>query len=137
MTSETSENTIFRSVLLHPMLSNVNSCRRTRLMVNTYIFSSTEKEASYMQKCKSDNAFRFPRFLVPSQQRNHGKYFYCHGKYLAKENFRAPAWTSAKRYCENKTGNPEQAVSLNLARSGSQSHSAGFGSSCPLAELAI
>ena len=71
--------------------------------------------------CKSDGAFRFSRFLVPSQQRNHRKSFYCHEKYFAKENFRAPAWTLAKCYCGNKTGNPEWAVSLHLARSGSQS----------------
>ena len=31
------------------------------------------------------------------------------------------AWASAKFYCESKTGNPEQAISLHLARSGSQS----------------
>ena len=71
--------------------------------------------------CKSDNAFRFFRFLVQSRQRNHRKSFYCHGKYFAKENFRAPAWTSSKCYCGNKTGNPERAVWLHLARSGSQS----------------
>ena len=71
--------------------------------------------------CKSDNAFRFSRFLVPSRQRSRRKSFYCHGKYFAKENFRAPAWTSVKCYCGNKTGNPERAVSLHLARSGSQS----------------
>ena len=41
--------------------------------------------------CKSDDAFRFFRFLVPSRQINHRKSFYCHGKYFAKENFRAPA----------------------------------------------
>ena len=70
---------------------------------------------------KSDDAFRFSHFLVPSQQRNHRKYFYCHGKYFAKENFRAPAWTSAKFYCENKTGNPKRAVSLHLVLSSSQS----------------
>ena len=41
--------------------------------------------------CKTDNPFRFSRFLVPSRQRNHRKSFYSHGKYFAKENFRAPA----------------------------------------------
>ena len=46
---------------------------------------------------------------------------YCHGKYFAKENFRAPGWTSAKFYCGNKTGNPEWAISAHLARSGRQS----------------
>ena len=40
---------------------------------------------------KSDNAFRFSHFLAPSRQINHRKSFYCHGKYFAKENFRAPA----------------------------------------------
>ena len=68
-------------------------------------------------RCKSDNAFRFSRFLVPSRQRDHRKSFYRHGKYFATENFRAPAWTSAKCYCGNKAGNPERAVSLHLARS--------------------
>ena len=41
--------------------------------------------------CKSDDAFRFSRFLGPSQQTNHRKSFYCHRKYFAKENFRTPA----------------------------------------------
>ena len=70
---------------------------------------------------KSDNAFRFSCFLVPSRQRNHRKSYYCHGKIIANGNFHTPAWTSAKCYCGNKTGNPERAVSLHLARSGSQS----------------
>ena len=70
---------------------------------------------------KSDKAFRFSRFLVPSRLRNNRNSFYCHGKYFPNENVRAPDWTSAKCYCGNKTGNPERAVSLHLARSGSQS----------------
>ena len=41
--------------------------------------------------CRSDDAFRFSRFLVPSRQINHRKSFCCHRKYFAKENFRAPA----------------------------------------------
>ena len=41
--------------------------------------------------------------------------------YFVKENFCAPAWTSAKFYCENKTGNPEQTILAHLASSGSQS----------------
>ena len=65
--------------------------------------------------CKSDGAFRFCRFLVPSRQRSHRKSFYRHGKYFAKENFRVPASTSCK------TGRPERAVSLHLASSGSHS----------------
>ena len=70
--------------------------------------------------CKIYNLLRFSRFLVPSRQKNRRKYFYCHGKYFAKEKFRAPAWTSAKCYCGSKTGIPELAVSLHLARSDSQ-----------------
>ena len=60
--------------------------------------------------CKSDGEFRFSRIPVPSRQRNRRKSFFCHGKCFAKENFRAPAWTSAKCYCGNKTGNPEREV---------------------------
>ena len=43
---------------------------------------------------------------------------------ISKPGLRKPsctAWASAKFYCESKTGNPEQAISLHLARSGSQS----------------
>ena len=70
---------------------------------------------------KSDDVFRFSHFLVSSQQRNHIKSFYCQGKYFVNKNLPTPAWTSAKCYCGNKMGNPEWAVSLHLARSGSQS----------------
>ena len=82
-------------------------------------FRALKKEASYI--CKSADAFRFSHFLVPSRQRNHRKSFYCNGKHFAKENFRAPVWSLAECYYGNKTGNPEVAVSLHLARSGSQS----------------
>ena len=85
--------------------------------------------------CKSHGAFRFSRFLVPSRQRNHGKSFYPHGKHLAKEHYRTPASTSAKCYCGNKTGNLGHYRSILPARL--VNHSAGFGSCCPLAELAI
>ena len=52
------------------------------------------------------------RFLVASRLINHRKSFYFHGKYFAKENFRAPAATSAKCCCGNKTGNTLRSVSL-------------------------
>ena len=71
--------------------------------------------------CKSDNAFRFSRFLVPSRQINHRKSFYCHGKYLRKKTFVHPLELWRKFICGNETGNPGRAVSLHLARSGSQS----------------
>ena len=71
--------------------------------------------------CNSDNAVRFSRFLVPSRQTNHRKSFYCHGKYFAKENFSAPLEIWRNFICGNETGNPGRAVSLHLARSGSQS----------------
>ena len=48
-------------------------------------------------------------------------HLYFHGKHSAGKNFSAPAWTSTKLYCGNKTGKPEQAVTLHLARSSSQS----------------
>ena len=60
---------------------------------------------------KWDGVFQFSHFLVPSWQRNHRKSCYCHGK----QNFRAPAWTSAKCYCGNKAGSPELVVSLHIA----------------------
>ena len=85
--------------------------------------------------CKSGGAYRFSRFLFPSRGRNDRKSFYCYGKYFAKENFHTTAWTSAKCYCGNKMGNPERAVSLHLARSGSQSQ-LGIWLVLPLAELA-
>lgn len=72
--------------------------------------------------CKSDGTFQFSHFLVQSRQRNHKKSFCCHGKYFAKENFHAPAWTWAKYYCRNKMSmNPEWALSLYLSHLGSQS----------------
>ena len=60
-------------------------------------------------------------FIFTKPTENHQKSFYCHGKCFARENFRAPAWTWTKFYCGNKTGNPERAVSLQLACSDSQS----------------
>ena len=48
--------------------------------------------------------FWLSRFLVPPRLRNHRKTFYCHGKYFAKEKFRAPDWTSAKFNCGEKNG---------------------------------
>ena len=68
--------------------------------------------------CKNDGAFQFSS-SIPTEESQ--KIFYCHGKYFAKENFRAPAWTSAKCYCGNKMSNPERAVSLHLACLGTQS----------------
>ena len=72
--------------------------------------------------CKSDNAFRFSRFLVPSRQINHRKSFYCHGNIsLRKKTFVHPLELWRNFICGNETGNPGRAVSLHLARSGSQS----------------
>ena len=58
--------------------------------------------------CKSDNVFRFSRFLVPSRRRNHRKCFHCHGKYFAKENFPIPAWTLAKFIAGTKRAIPSR-----------------------------
>ena len=70
--------------------------------------------------CKSGGAFQFSCSLVASQQRNHRKSFYHHGKYFAKENFCAPAWALAK-YSGRKTVNREQARWSDSACMGSQS----------------
>ena len=83
------------------------------------LFSSTEEEASYMQKVITHFGF-LVLWFHPDREITE-KSFYCHGKYFAEENFHAPAWTSVKCYCGNKTGNPKRAVSLCLACSGSQS----------------
>ena len=88
--------------------------KSTSKMIFVLVYFRALKRKPELRICKSDNAFRFSRFLVPSRQRNHRKSF-------AKENFRAPARTSVKCCCGNKTGNPKRAVSLHLARSGSQS----------------
>ena len=95
--------------------------KNTEKMIFVLVYFGAPKRTPVI--CKSDGAFRFSRFLVPSQQRNHRKSFYCHRKYFAKENFRAPPWTSAKCCCGNKTGNPERAISvhLDLSRSGTKS----------------
>ena len=97
----------------------LHGIKSTEKMIFILIYFQAMKRKPVM--CKSDDAFRFSHFLVPSQKKNHRKSFYCHRKYFAKENFGAPAWTSAKCYCGNKTGNPEWAVSLYLACWGNQS----------------
>ena len=54
--------------------------------------------------------------------RNHRKCFYCHGKHFAKENFCYLALPGRNCFIlGNETGNLERAVSLHLARSGTQS----------------
>ena len=63
--------------------------------------------------------WRFSTFRVLSREGSQRKASYCHEIYFAKENVRPPAWTMAKFYCGNKTGNPAWAVSLHLVRSGS------------------
>ena len=83
------------------------------------------------KKEKKEKARTISSHLAKSQ-----KSLYGHGKYFAEDTFRAPARTSAKCYCKNKTSNPERAVSLHLVPR-EANHSAGFGSSCPIAELDI
>ena len=63
--------------------------KSTEKMIFVLVYFRALKRKSV--RCKSDDAFRFSRFLVPSRQRNHRKSFSCHGKYFAKENFHAPA----------------------------------------------
>ena len=105
------------------MWHSTPSCRFMFLLLCLPVFVAKSILKTHQHFCfHSHRHFRFSRFAVPSRQRNHRKSFYYHGKYFAKKTFvHRPAWTSAKFYCGNKTGNPERAVLLHLARSGSQS----------------
>ena len=112
----------------------LHGIKSTEKMIFTLVYFQALKRKPVI--CKSDNVFQFSRFLVPSRQRNHRKYFYCHVKYFVKENFRAPAWTWQNVIAETKQAIPSgQYHSILLA--GVANHSTGFHSSCPLAELAI
>ena len=106
--------------LAWPIKDFLYDLKNTEKMILVLVYFRALKRKPVIRK--SDDAFRFSRFLVPSRQMNHRNSFNYHGKYYGKEIYRAPAWTSAKFYCRNKTGNPERAaVSLHLARSGRQS----------------
>ena len=63
-------------VIFIDQASSVKMAKRERgqypAILTELAWSSTEKEASYI---KSDNAFQFSRFLVPSRQRNHRTFF--------------------------------------------------------------
>ena len=86
--------------------------------------------------CKSDNAFRFSRFLVPSRQRNHRKSLYCHGKYFRKKTFVHPLGLRRNVVAGTKRAIPSgQYRSILPARVANDSVE--FGSSCPLTEFAI
>ena len=67
----------------------LNGIKSTEKMIFVLVYFRALKRKPVI--CKSDNAFRFSSFLVPVPTKNHRKSFYCHGKYFAKENFRAPA----------------------------------------------
>ena len=108
--------------------------KTTEKMIFVFVYFRALKRKPVI--CKSDNAFRFSRFLVSSQQRNHRQIFYCHGKYFAEENFRAPLGLRRDVIARTKRAIPSgQYRSILPARVAN--HSAGFGSSRPLAELAI
>ena len=89
------------------------------LCVFTFVFVGFLLHNVFLKPTDLFVFFVFFVFTKPTE--THQKSFYCHGKYFARENFRAPAWIWAKFYCGNKTGNPERAVSLHLACSGGQS----------------
>ena len=52
-----------------------------------FIFKHWKWTSLNIYTSKSSGAFQFSCALVASQQRNHRKSFYHHGKYFAKENF--------------------------------------------------
>ena len=85
---------------------------------------------------KSDNAFRFSRFLVPSRQRNHRKSFTVTENILRKKTLLHPPGLR-----RNVTAGTKRAIPSGQYRfilpTRVANHSAEFGSPCPLAELAI
>ena len=87
--------------------------------------------------CKSDNAFRFSRFLVPSRQINHRKSFYCHGNItLRKKTFVHPLELWRNFIAGTKRAIPGgQYRSILPARVANQNTE--FAAYCPFAELAI
>ena len=99
------------------LLYGIKNTEKT-IFVLVYFRAPKIKEASYLQKWRRVSVFSFSS-SIPTEKLQ--KLFLLSRKIFAKENFRAPASTSAKCYCGNKTGNPERALSLHLARSGSQS----------------
>ena len=87
-----------------------------------HLFSSTEKEASYMQKQRCILFFSF----YPDREITENP-FTVTKKILQKEKFPARAWASAKCYCGNKISLPALVANHNVE----------FGSSSLLAQLAI
>ena len=82
--------------------------------------------------CKSDNAFRFSRFLVPSTE----NLSTVTENILRKKTFISPLGLRRNVIAGRKRAIPSgQHRSILTARVAN--HSAGFVSSCPLAELAI
>ena len=85
---------------------------------------------------RSDDAFRFSRFLVPSRQINHRKSFYCDGKYLRKKTFVHLLGLRRNFIAGTKRAIPSgQYRSILPARVANQNTE--FAAYCPLAELAI
>ena len=67
-------------------------------------------------------AFLWTKTFHPGRELTKNIYIFLFSrKIFLEKNFRAPSWSSAKFYRGIKTGNLERAVSLHLARSGSQS----------------
>ena len=86
--------------------------------------------------CKSDNAFRFSRFLVPSRPRNHRKSFTVTENILRKKTFVHPRGLQRNVVAGTKRVIPSGQY-RSILPSRVANHSAVFGSSCPLAQLAI
>ena len=84
--------------------------------------------------CKSDNAFRFSRSLVPSRQKIAENLFTATENILRKKTFVHPLGLRRNVIAATKRAiSSEQYRSILAARVAN--HSARFGSSCPLAEL--
>ena len=112
----------------------LHGIKSTEKMIFVHVYFRALKRKPVI--CKSDNAFRFSRFLVPSRQRNHRKSFTVTENILRKKTFVHPLGLRRNVIAGTKRAIPSvQYRSILPTRIAN--HSAGFGSSCSLAELAI
>ena len=99
------------STELNWSIKDLFKCIKNILALAQFIFEHLKGSPLYAIVMTGCSFFVF--YFHPHRQIRENS-FNCHGKQFAKKRFRAPAWTSAKCYCGNKTGNLGHAVSLYL-----------------------
>ena len=106
--------------LLYGIKSTKKNNLHTCLLQNIYILNSS---TFFFFVFILVDDFEFSCFLVPLGQGNHKKSFYFGRKYLFrwKKTFVHLLELWRNFICRNETGSPRRAVSLHLARLGSQS----------------